>query len=408
MPNKERRVVITGLGVISSIGIGWEEFWKNLIAGKSGISKITSFDTSDYDRHYGGEIRDFKPAQLVDRRKIKNMGRSSQLAVGASRLAIENAKLRIKDLAKERAGVCVGTTMGESQLMEQMDKAWTSKGDKFIEKMHIFLYPTSIITTCIAQEFKLTSNNLIFSNACAAGNYSIGYAYDLIKEARVDLMLAGGVDAFSRINFVGFSRLYSIAPEICQPFDKNRKGMLVSEGAGMLVLETLESALERKAPIYAEVLGYGLSCDAYQMTTASVEGVASCLKKALKEANVNPEEVDYINAHGTGTPINDKVECSAIKKVFKNYKKIPISSIKSMLGHTMGAAAAIEAIACCLTIKEGIIPPTINYKTPDPECDIDCVPNKARKADVKIALNNSQAFGGNNACVVFRGLTIII
>jgi 3-oxoacyl-[acyl-carrier-protein] synthase II len=400
--NNKKRVVITGLGVISSIGIGWQDFWNNLIAGKSGITKIESFDTTEYDRHFGGEVKNFKPEQFIDRRKIKRMGRTSQLAVAASKLALEDAKIRLKDLAKQRAGVCVGTTMGESQLMEQMDKVWTAKGDKYVEKMHIFLYPSSIIPNEIAQEFKLHSHNLIFSNACAAGNYSIGYAYDLIRDNRVDLMLAGGVDAFSRINFVGFGRLYAIAPQICQPFDKNRKGMLVSEGAGMLVLEPLDSALKRKAPIYAEVLGYGLSCDAYQMTSASAEGVATCLKKSLKEANIKPEQVDYISAHGTGTPTNDKVECSAIKKVFKNYKKIPISSIKSMLGHTMGAAAAIEALACCLTINEGIIPPTINYKTPDTECDIDVVPNQARKADVDVVLNNSQAFGGNNACVVLR------
>lgn len=402
MVKNERRVVITGLGVISSIGIGWEEFWKNLIAGKSGISKIESFDTKDYDRHYGGEVKNFKPEQFIDRRKLKRMGRTSQLAVSAARLALEDAKIRIRELKKQRAGVCVGTTMGETQILEVINKAWLTRG---IEKIDISLipdYPTNEISTNLGNEFKFKGANLIFSNACAAGNYSIGYAYDLIKNNRADVMLAGGVDAFSRINFVGFNRLYAIAPQICQPFDKNRKGMLVSEGAGMLVLESMETALKRKAPIYAEVLGYGLSCDAYQMTTASIEGVATCLKKALKEANIKPEEVDYINAHGTGTPTNDKVECSAIKRVFKNYKKIPTNSIKSMLGHTMGAAAAIEALACCLTIKEGIIPPTINYKTPDPDCDIDCVPNHARKAEVKIALNNSQAFGGNNACLVLK------
>jgi 3-oxoacyl-[acyl-carrier-protein] synthase II len=193
-----------------------------------------------------------------------------------------------------------------------------------------------------------------------------------------------------------------VAPDICQPFDKNRKGMRVGEGAGMLVLETMESALKRKADIYAEVLGYGLSCDAKDMTAASVEGVSRCIEKALQASGIEDREVDYINAHGTGTPTNDKVECSAIKKAFKEYKKIPVSSIKSMLGHTMGAAAAIEAIACCLTIKESTIPPTINYTTPDPDCDIDCVPNTSRKQRVEVVLNNSQAFGGNNACVVLR------
>lgn len=432
MIKEQRRVVITGLGVISSIGIGWQDFWRNLIAGKSGISRITAFDTRDFDRHYGGEVKNFKPEDFIDRRKIKRMGRTSQLAVSASKLALLDAKIKIKDLAKQKAGVCCGTTGGESQIIEEVDSLWTSKGDKNIDSFLAFLYPSNIIANQIALKFQLKKENLMFSNACAAGNYSIGYAFDLIRNGRADTMLAGGADAFSRINFVGFGRLYAIAPEICQPFDKNRKGMLVSEGAGMLVLESLEAALKRKAQIYAEVLGYGLSCDAYQMTTASTEGVVTCLEKAIKESGIKKDEVDYISAHGTGTPINDKVECSAIKKVFYppsqqidcpptrklvdspaifdlrskscgvNAKKIPISSIKSMLGHTMGAAAAIEAIACCLTIKQGVIPPTINYQTPDPDCEIDCVPNKARRQSVNIVLNNSQAFGGNNACLVLK------
>jgi len=243
----------------------------------------------------------------------------------------------------------------------------------------------------------------MFANACSAGNYSIGYAFDLIRSGKADVMLAGGVDAFSRVNLVGFSRLYAMAPEVCRPFDLNREGMLVGEGAGMLLLETLDSALKRKATIYAEILGYGLSCDAYHMTAPKEEGIVECMRRGIKEAGIKIEDVDYISAHGTGTVQNDKTECSAIKKVFgAKYKEIPISSIKSMLGHTMGAASAIEAISCCLTIKEGVIAPTINYQTPDPECDVDCVPNHSRKAEVNIAFNNSYAFGGNNACLVFK------
>ncbi|MDP3143199.1 MAG: beta-ketoacyl-[acyl-carrier-protein] synthase family protein [Candidatus Omnitrophota bacterium] len=398
----EKRVVVTGLGIISSIGIGHEEFWRNLIQGKSGISRITSFDTSQYDRHYGGEVKNFHPQDFIDRRKIKNIGRASQLALAASKLALKDAGLKFKNLSKEKTGVCVGTTTAEAGLMEEMDDTWLKKGADAIDIKFVAAYSPYVIAINIANRFKLRGQSFLFSNACAAGNYSIGYAYDLIKAGRADVILTGGTDAFTRINLTGFSRLFAVAPEICQPFDKNRKGMLVGEGAGMLVLENLESALKRKANLYAEVLGYGLSCDAKDMTAASVEGVSRCIEKSLKAANIKPEQVDYINAHGTGTPTNDKVECAAIKKVFKNYKKIPVSSIKSMLGHTMGAAAAIEAIACCLTIKEGIIPPTINFKTPDPDCDIDCIPNKSRKQTVKIALNNSQAFGGNNACAVLR------
>ena len=225
----------------------------------------------------------------------------------------------------------------------------------------------------------------------------------MILLGRSDVVLAGGVDAFIRFAFSGFNQFSAVAPEKCQPFDKNRKGMIVAEGAGILVLESLESALKRKAPIHAEIIGYGLSCDAFHMTASSVEGIAACMKKAIKEAGITTDEVDYISAHGTGTPTNDKNECSAIKEVFgSRYKSIPVSSIKSMLGHTMGAASAIETIACALAIKYDIIPPTINFETPDPECDIDCVPNQARKHTVNIALNNSYAFGGNNASSVLK------
>jgi len=331
------------------------------------------------------------------------MGRASQMALAASRLALEDAGLNLKKLDKDRIGVCVGTTMGEAQILEEMDKLWVDKGEKGIGHKSVILFPTNNIVDNLANELQLKANGFMFANACSAGNYSIGFSFDLIRSNKTDIMLAGGVDAFSRVNLVGFSRLYAMAPEVCRPFDLNREGMLVGEGAGMLLLETLESALRRKAEIYAEILGYGLSCDAYHMTAPKEEGIMECMRRAMKEADIKIENVDYISAHGTGTVQNDKTECSAIKQVFNGrYKKIPVSSIKSMLGHTMGAASAIEAIACCLTIREGVIAPTINYVTPDPECDIDCVPNQSRKADVKILLNNSYAFGGNNACLVLR------
>ena len=243
----------------------------------------------------------------------------------------------------------------------------------------------------------------MFSTACAAGNYAISYGYDLIRSGRADIVIAGASDPISRIEFTGFNQFSAVAPEKCQPFDKNRKGMMLAEGAGILVLESIENALRRKAHIYAEILGYGLSCDAYHMTNASAEGIAECMRKALKESDITKEDVDYISAHGTGTKANDRNECAAIREVFgSRYKEVPISSIKSMLGHTMGAASAIEAITCALVVKNDIIPPTINFETPDPLCDIDCVPNQARKHKVNIAMNNSYAFGGNNASLVLR------
>jgi 3-oxoacyl-[acyl-carrier-protein] synthase II len=247
---------------------------------------------------------------------------------------------------------------------------------------------------------------MIFSTACSAGNYAVGYGFDLITLGRAQVVLAGGFDALSKVAFTGFNQFSAVSPDKCRPFDKNRKGMMVAEGAGMLVLESLESALERKALIYAEVLGYGLSCDAHHMTTSLVDGIKLCMIKALSEAGVSAEDIDYISAHGTGTLTNDKNECAAINEIFGHrYKKIPTSSIKSMLGHTMGAASAIEAIACALAVKNDMIPPTINYETPDAECDIDCVPNHSRKHVVTIALNNSYAFGGNNACLVLKKFT---
>ncbi|MFC1594298.1 beta-ketoacyl-[acyl-carrier-protein] synthase family protein [Candidatus Omnitrophota bacterium] len=398
-----RRVVVTGLGVVSSIGIGWQEFWKNCIAGKSGISKIESFDTSKYDRHFGGEVKDFQPEKYIDRRKLKMMGRASQLAIGASKLAIEDSKLDLKRIDRKRMGICIGTTMGECQVIEEIDSIWTKKDAGSIGANLVPQYQTSALSANVGTELGLKDVAYVFSNACAAGNYSIGYGYDLIRSGKADYMLAGGSDALSRISFTGFSRLYSMAPEKCQPFDKNRQGMLLGEGAGIVVLESLQGAQERKASIYAEILGYGLSCDAYHMTAPSTAGIMRSMRKALSSSDISSNDVDYISTHGTGTVQNDKSECSAIKKIFGgNGSKFSVSSIKSMLGHAMGAASAIEAIACCLAIKDGVVPPTINHETPDPECDIDCVPNKAKKQTVEVALNNSYAFGGNNASLALR------
>ncbi|MFH1199119.1 MAG: beta-ketoacyl-[acyl-carrier-protein] synthase family protein [Candidatus Omnitrophota bacterium] len=398
-----RRVVVTGLGVVSSIGIGKDDFWPNLIAGKSGISAITSFNTSEFSTHNGGEIKNLDHRIFLDKSSGQKIGRASCLAIGAAKLGVKDAGLDLEKLDKDRIGVCVGTTMGESQVVEEINLAWVFKGLDAIDVELIPKYPANVLAANVAKELDLSGPNMVIPNACAAGNYAIGWAYDLIRSGDADFMFAGGTDAFSKIAFIGFNRLLAVAPQICQPFDKNRRGMMVGEGAGILVLESYDSALKRGAQIYAEVLGYGLSCDAHHMTAPQAEGIKEAIEKSLKFSGISPEDVSYLNAHGTGTAANDREECAAIKKVFgERYKKLPVSSIKSMLGHTMGAASAIEAIACCLAIKNNIIPPTINYETPNPDCDIDCVPNVARKIKVNIALNSSSAFGGNNACLVLK------
>jgi len=400
-PSKNRRVVVTGLGVISSIGIGWKEFWKNLIAGKSGINRISAFDTSEYDRHYAGEVKSFDPTQFMSAKKAARMGRASQMSIAASLLALKDAKLPRASLREKITAVSIGTTTGEIQLLENFDDNRFLQKDRLLNNRTVSVFPSSSLSSSIADAFKLKGWNTVFATACASGNYAIGQVFDLIRSGRADFALAGGVDAFSRIVFTGFSRMFAIAPERCQPFDKNRQGMIPGEGAGILLLETLKNAQKRKAHIYAEVLGYGLSCDASHMTISDVAGITKSIQRALASSQIDISRVDYISAHGTGTLENDEAECKAINKVFGRFTpRIPASSIKSSLGHTMGAAAALEAISCCLAIEHHEIPPTINFEVKDKKCDIDCVPNTARKRTVNVALNNSQAFGGNNACVI--------
>lgn len=400
------RVVITGLGVISSIGIGWEEFWDSLLKGKSGISPVSSFDTTNHFTHNGGEVKNFKPEDFIPPEKLRFYSRASQFALAAAKLAIKDANLSEKEISNVTVGSCIGTTLGSVQTSEIINELIVLRhvrdfGDELIRQV-----PTHSTPSALAMEFGINGPIMMFSTACAAGNYALGYGFDLIRLGRADIILAGGSDPFSKVAFTGFNQFSAVAPEKCQPFDKNRKGMMVAEGAGIVVLESLECALQRRAHIYAEILGYGLSCDAKHMTLPSVEGVSQCMIKAMNASGISIREIDYISAHGTGTLANDRTECAAIKEVFGDRsKQIPVSSIKSMLGHTMGAASALEAIACALVIKNGIIPPTINYETPDPECDIDCVPNEARKHHVTVALNNSYAFGGNNASLVIKKYT---
>jgi 3-oxoacyl-[acyl-carrier-protein] synthase II len=399
----KRRVVITGLGVVSSIGIGWKEFWQSLVDGKSGISPVSSFDTSDYFTHNAGEVKKFRPEEFMSGKRMRELSRASQFAVAASKLAAEDAGLDADNLSALNAGTCIGTTMGSVQTVERINEIVVARKGVNVPDELICQVPTHSTPAAVSALFSLGGPSLMFSTACSAGNYAIGYGFDLIRTGKADLIFAGGAEPLSKVAFTGFNQFKAVAPEKCRPFDLNRKGMIVAEGAGILTLESLESALERNAPVYAEVLGYGLSCDAYHMTTSTVQGIAQCMKKAMREAGVTAEDIDYISAHGTGTLTNDKNECAAIKEIFgRRYREIPVSSIKSMLGHTMGAASALEAIACSLVVKNDVIPPTINYETPDPECDIDCVPQKARRQDVNIVLNNSYAFGGNNASIVLR------
>ena len=400
---EKRRVVVTGLGVISSIGIGRKDFWEAALAGKSGISDITSFDTSAFKCKRGGEVKDFNPEAFIPKRKVKFLGRASQLAISASLLALEDAGLTAKSLMpKSKTGVFIGTTMGEKPV-EDLAQAWAKSGMRELDRRRIIQASANNLSANVCHFLKTQGHNYLFPTACAAGNYAIGYACDLIRNGEIDHAIAGGADAFFYIAYMGFQSLYAMALEKCQPFDKNRKGMMLGEGAGILLLESLDKALKRGANIYAEILGYGLSCDAHHATAPDPEGITMVISKALKETGLTYKDIDFICTHGTATPMNDKVECLAIKNILKERaKQVPINSIKSMLGHPMGAASAIEAASCCLTVKNDIIAPTINYETPDPECDLDCVPNTARKMKVSIALNNGFAFGGNNSCLVIK------
>jgi len=395
-----RRVAITGLGLVTPIGSGWKRFWDGLLAGTSGIAPVTSFDTSAFPVHLGAEVKGFDPAPHLRRRPPESMGRGAQLAVAAAWMALEDSGAELDRYPRRRVGVSMGTTSGEPLFIERYNDIRKANGLDAVPGDMLPKYPCHTIPANIAIEMDLRGPCLMIPTACAAGNYAIGNAFDLLRSGQADLMLAGGADAFSRITYTGFSQLGAIAPERCQPFDKNRRGMVPGEGAAVLVLEPLDAAQARGATVYAEVLGYGLSCDSHHMTAAHPEGdgAVRAMAMAMTESGVGPEAIDYISAHGTGTPTNDRVESIAVKALFQERAaRVPISSIKSMLGHTMGAASAIEAAACALAIHTGMIPPTINYQEPDPDCDLDCVPNQARETHPRVVLNNAYAFGGNNA-----------
>lgn len=399
------RVVVTGLGVVTSVGAGREEFWESLLAGRCGISVVESFDTSAFGVHRGGEVKNFDAARHLRRLDATHIGRASQFAAVAARMALADAGVEPDSLDPLRAGVSMGTTSGEPLEVERFNDSYVAKELDRVGPEFMGRYPCHLISANVAEELGFAGVNMMIPTACAAGNYAVAHAFDVLRAGRADLMLAGGSDAFSRITYTGFARLGAVAPEICQPFDRNRKGMIPGEGAGVLVLEPLKRAVARGARIYAEVAGYGLSCDAHHMTAAHPEGdgAARAMTRALEESGMKPEDVSYVSAHGTGTPTNDRLETIAVKRLFGEHAyRVPVSSVKSMLGHTMGAASAIEAAVCALAVHTDRIPPTVNLEEPDPECDLDYVPNRAREHTVSVAMNNAYAFGGNNASLVLK------
>ncbi len=404
-----RPVAVTGLGVVSPVGTGRRVFWESLLAGRSGIAEVRSFDTSRHPVHRGAEVVGFRAEEHLAVLDPASVGRASQMAAAAARLAIADAGLDPTALDARydlgRAGVAMGTTSGEPLEIERYDDRVVAGDLAAVGGEMVDLYPCHTIAAAVAAELALGGPNAMIPTACAAGNYAVAYAADLLAAGRAELMLAGGADSFSRITYTGFARLGAIAPERCQPFDRHRKGMIPGEGAAVLVLEPLDRALERGAEVYAEVAGYGLSCDAHHMTGAHPEaaGAARAMEQALATSGLTPADVDYVSAHGTGTPTNDRIEAMAVHRVFgERARRVPTSSIKSMIGHTMGAASALESVVCCLAVADGRVPPTINFEEPDPECDLDCVPNRARELTVRVAMNNAYAFGGNNASVIFR------
>ncbi len=391
------RVVVTGIGIVSAIGIGKTEFWQNCISGKNGISIVERFDTSQYQTNIGGEIKEFCP--YIKNIPLSELGCCSQYAVSAARMAYDDAKLT--ENIKNNCAVFMGTTMGEGQELEKIVRHRLDL-DFNKAKKHIPLFPAYNIAGSISREFDLNGEATLIPNACSAGNFAIISAYEKIRSGKAAFAFAGGADVLSKNAFAGFSKLRSLAKEKCCPFDKNRTGLVISEGAGVLFLESMTSAQTRGAHVYAEIIGWGASCDAYHMITPSpdAKGIKAAMRQAVETSGINYGDIDYISAHGTGTHANDKVESLAISELFGG--ETAVSSIKSMIGHSMGAASAIEAAVCCMAIENSVVPPTINFNEADDECPIDCVPNTARRMKVRTAANNAYAFGGSNTCVLFR------
>ncbi|KAA0895189.1 beta-ketoacyl-ACP synthase II [Oryzomonas rubra] len=407
-----RRVVITGVGVVSPLGCGNAKNWDALINGRSGIAQITRFDASAMPVRIAGEVKDFNPEDFIEKKEIKKMDLFIQYALAASHFAMEDSGLAITEENAERVGVLVGAGLGGLPTIEKYHAALLEGGYKKISPFFIPMLIINLAPGHISIKYGAKGPNISSVSACATATHSIGDAYHIIKRGDADAMIAGGTEStITPLGIGGFSAMKALSdrndnPQAAsRPFEKNRDGFVMGEGAGIVILEEYEAAKKRGAKIYAEVVGYGLTGDAYHLTAPAPdgEGAARCMKMALANAGVNPEQVGYINAHGTSTSMNDLYETMAIKTVFGNHAgAVKISSTKSMTGHLLGAAGGIEAVFSCLALEKGVIPPTINYEEPDPECDLDYTPNTACEAKIEYAMSNNFGFGGTNASLLFK------
>lgn len=407
----KRRVVITGAGVIHSLGFTVEKFWDSIKEGKSGINLVTKFDTSNYETKVGAEIKDFEPTNYIDKKEAKRMDTFTQYAMAATKMAIESSGIKFENEDSFRVGVIVGSGIGGIETLEDQHSTLINKGPGRVSPFFIPMMIANMASGRIAIEYGLQGFNECVITACATGNNAIGDAFKVIQRGDADIMVTGGSEAaITPLSYAGFcsSKAMTTNPDpatACRPFDAERDGFIMGEGAGIIILEEMEHAIQRGAQIIAEIVGYGCTCDAHHITAPHPEGIGgiNCMKMAIADAGIKPEEIGYINAHGTSTPLNDPGETGVIKKVFGDHAyKLSVSSTKSMTGHLLGAAGAIEAIICAMALKEGFLPPTVNYKTPDPECDLDYVPNTGRKSDIKYALSNALGFGGHNAAIIIK------
>jgi 3-oxoacyl-[acyl-carrier-protein] synthase II len=406
----KKRVVVTGLGLITPLGIGVKTTWENLVNGKSGIRKITGFDTSAFPTQIAGEVENFNPEDYIEVKEVKKMDRFIHFAVAATTMALNDSGLKIKDNNADRIGVIVGSGMGGLHTIEHYHSVLLEKGPRRITPFFVPMLSINLASGQISIKFGAKGPNSAISTACATGSHSIGDAFKIIQRGDADVMIAGGTEAvITPMGVGGFNAMKALStrndePErASRPFDVDRDGFVIGEGAGIVILESLQSALDRGAKIYAEIVGYGMTADAYHITSPGGEGAARCIAMALNDGGIEPSEVNYINAHGTSTKSGDEIESQAIKTVFKEHAyKVAVSSTKSMMGHLLGAAGGVEAVICVLSICNEIALPTINLDNPDPECDLDYVPHKARKMEIKYALSNSFGFGGTNACLLFK------
>ncbi len=407
-----RRVVVTGLGAVTPLGNSVEESWEGALAGKSGLGPITRFDAHGLPVRIAGEVKGFRAEDWMERKNVKKMDLFIHYSVAASFSAIEDAKLKITEENADRAGVIIGSGMGGLMAIEHYHLVLLEKGHKRVSPFFIPMVICNLASGQVSMRFNLKGPNSCVSTACATGAHAIGDAYKIIQRGDADIMVAGGTESvITSLAVVGFANMRALSTRnddptgASRPFDADRDGFVMGEGAGVVVLETLDGARARGAPIYAEIVGYGMTSDAHHITMPDPDGaqVARCMRITIEESGCDPTEIDYINAHGTSTPFNDKFETLAIKNVFGEHAyNLAVSSNKSMFGHLLGAAGGVEAIFTLLSIKHGIIPPTINYETPDPDCDLDYVPNEARRADIRVAISNSFGFGGTNATLAFR------